>query len=588
MVYNKIYNKPTIVIAFFLYLASAFIAMDVNRYGFKVGLVEGIFLFIEFFFLSLVLFYFQNRRKLYWFYLFFVVIGCILTVQYLALKNSREFISILALENTGRIHEIMSSKVLSRVIVRFSVFLVFLGVLIHSPVRQMRIRPVIFILSVCLYFAANATSLHLLYEHNKTPLYSFVDTFYVYKSSSVGSSVVNEFKGNPYFYFNENSEFPFQKNVVYGKGAEFIPETSVPLNVITIFTEGASSRMYHCYGGKFSDLTPHIDRFAADSMVVKNYYNHTAATYRGIPGQLTSTYPYYGWNENPEQTAQTNYIGIPDILKKKGYETIFFHPHHEKDVLADILKKLNFDKVFSAQQIVSDLLKRDEKGQEDSVRDEVLFEGIMAYLKARKSSQPFYIGVYNVETHAFMDTAEDGIKYKNGKNSVLNNIHNFDIQFGKFYDFLKKNGYLKNTIVILTADHAHFYEPKYLELQDETYQKVFVDAIPLIIKAPFEKAPKVYDAQYRTSIDYAPTLLNLLNINDAANSFLGHSIFDENSMQMGLASFSKLNYIIKGGRVYEYSDLEMSEKSKARQYLSYVKTFYQYELKNKVFQEAID
>lgn len=583
LMYKMFLNKPTVIIAFFIYVAVSFIAMDVNRYSVNVGVIEGGFLFVEFLLLSLLLLYLQSQKRLWLFYLAFIVIGCVLTTQYLALKNSWEFISVLALENTGRIHEIMSPKVVNRIVVRFSIFLVFLGLVIYLPVRKIKTSLKVFIMALGLYIATNETSLHLWYEHNKTPVYSFINTLYIYKSSGIGSTVSDEFKDNPYFYFNENSEFPFQKNKIYDGGAEFVPDGKEPLNVITIFMEGASSKMFNCYGGKFSNLTPNIDSFAADSMLVKNYYNHTAATYRGIPGQLTSTYPFWGWNEYPDKMRETNYRGVPDILKKKGYETIFFSPHNEDDILTEILQKLNFDKIFAAEQIVSDILKRERTGKENFIRDDVLFEGIVKYLKSRKSSKPFYIGVYNVETHAFTDTLKDGVKYNNGKNSVLNNIHNFDVQFGKLYDFLKKSGLLKNTIVILTADHAHFSEPKYIELQDENYQKVFVDAIPLIIRSPFKKAPKVYDAQYRTSIDYAPTLLDLLNINGEVNNFLGHSIFEKNSMNMGLASFSRLDYIIKDGRIYEYADLDVDEKAKAREFLSYVETFYQYELKNKVF-----
>ena len=580
---KMLFNKPIIIIISFLYLLFSFMDIELKRYGLKVGAIDGVFLLIEFFFLAILLLYLQNKNKLGLFYVLFVLIGCILITQCLSLKFSWEFISLLAMENVGRIHEIMSPKVLNRVVVRFGIFLILLGFLIYFPVCHIKIRPRVIVISILLYIAANVTSLKLWYEHNNTPLYSFMKTLLIYNSFNIGESTDDEFKENPYFYFNETSEFPFQKNKVYDDVVEFVPDKYVPLNVITIFMEGSSSRMFNCYGGKFSDLTPNIDRFAAESMLVKNYYNHTSATYRGIPGQLTSTYPFYGWNECPEKIEAINYWGIPDILKKRGYETIFFHPHSEKDVLTRILTKLNFDKVFSAQQVWTDILKMDKTIQESFIRDDVLFKGIEEYLKGRKSSQPFYIGVYNVETHAFMDTVEDGVKYKGGKNSVLNNIHNFDIQFGKFYNFLKESGLLKNTIVILTADHAHFHEPKYMELQDESYQKVFVDAIPLIIKTPFKKMPKVYDAQYRTSIDYAPTLLNLLGINKEANSFLGHSIFEKNNLKMGVASFSKLDYIIKDGRIYTYGDLSMEDRSKAREYLSYVEIFNKYELKNKLF-----
>src|SRR3546814_1683968 len=48
------------------------------------------------------------------------------------------------------------------------------------------------------------------------------------------------------------------------------------------------------YGSTYPGLTPNLQALAGDTMVVDNYYNHTAATYRGLQGQMTSGFPRYG------------------------------------------------------------------------------------------------------------------------------------------------------------------------------------------------------------------------------------------------------------------------------------------------------
>src|SRR5690606_4224251 len=81
----------------------------------------------------------------------------------------------------------------------------------------------------------------------------------------------------------------FQRTRIYRDTLERLPGApSRPPNMIVLMSEGVSARMLGAYGGAYPGLTPNIDRIAARSMRVDNYFNHTAATYRGVGGQVSS------------------------------------------------------------------------------------------------------------------------------------------------------------------------------------------------------------------------------------------------------------------------------------------------------------
>jgi phosphoglycerol transferase MdoB-like AlkP superfamily enzyme len=96
-----------------------------------------------------------------------------------------------------------------------------------------------------------------------------------------------------------------------------------------------------------------------------------------------------------------------------------------------------------------------------------------------QKSKPWFLGVYNLGTHAFIDVASDEEKYGNGENHTINTIHNFDTAFGNFWNDFQKTPMAKNTIIIITADHAHYPEESYRKIvTDPEYQKLFIDQIP--------------------------------------------------------------------------------------------------------------
>ncbi|MBT1154938.1 LTA synthase family protein [Aminobacter anthyllidis] len=398
-----------------------------------------------------------------------------------------------------------------------------------------------------------------------------------------------------------NERYPLLRDQAYSSPPPFglIQSASDKPNVIVIFAEGLSARFLETYGGKHQGLMPNIDRFAARSMTVYNYFSHTAATYRGIQGQLVSGYPRNGgaesggWEaEGENNTAlltSINYRTIPDILLDRGYKTAFLSSSSQGASFNAMLRSLGFDTVYAVETLPELLGGRPaalSSGTFDAA-DAEIFSGLKGFLEKQTSSgdkRPFFVATYNVGTHAFLDSDSAGITYGTGDNPALNRMHNFDAQLGKFLDYFQNSSFSDNTILIITADHATYPEPAVVKaLRGEDYKAYFVDRIPLIVHHQGLALPAAFDANYRTSVDFAPTLLHLLSFQKVKNAFMGFSIFEQApAHHVPLAAMGEEFYYIGPHGISKAAGAR-DEDAKHVAYQNYVRMYYWLESQNRVF-----
>ncbi|MCK7226910.1 LTA synthase family protein [Enterobacter asburiae] len=305
--------------------------------------------------------------------------------------------------------------------------------------------------------------------------------------------------------------------------------TSNNKNIIVIFTEGMSSGVIDYVNKKNINITPNLDLLLGKSVSYFNYYNHTAATFRGLRGQLTSAYQYRdGWNSNNDGFAQmtpeaiaskynSRLVSLPEILNNHGYETIFLSSTERTSTLNAMLKGMSFKEVYGMGDFQS--------YQEDRMTDKQTFSALKQILEKRKNNDaPFFIGVYPSGTHHGRESPD--LKYKDGSNIYYNKFYNYDAQLGDFIRYFDKSNFSKNTTVIITADHSTLPTPEFKK-SFGINADYFVDQIPLIIynsgNTPVQK-----DAQGKNSLSLAPTILQMLLINNEPNYFLGCSLLDFN------------------------------------------------------------
>ncbi len=307
------------------------------------------------------------------------------------------------------------------------------------------------------------------------------------------------------FEISLSSAYPLRKDWIYEGDPPFAREPGAPRlpNIVVFFTEGLSARLIGPYGSPFPGITPNLDRFAADprTMVVTNYYNHTFATYRGLHGQLCSLFPKDegsdAWLEGPEDGGVRSYFSLADYLRELGYETSFLDTHRRGAARVDrMLRRIGFENVRTAEDLSARYLGGAEPLRSDALSDHQLLDALVGFLGKRAErpggSRPFFVGLYNVETHAFQDSAADGPKYGDGTHYSLNTVHSFDDAFGRFLEFFLNSPLAKDTVVVFTADHCHYTERTYTEVMRPYFPDlphVPVDPIPLIIYSPLHRLP---------------------------------------------------------------------------------------------------
>jgi len=300
-------------------------------------------------------------------------------------------------------------------------------------------------------------------------------------------------------------------------------------NLMVFFFEGISARLLGCYGGKRPDLTPAFDRFARrpDVMQVQRYYNHTAYTYRGIFGQCNSAIA--GVGAETKFDDKRTLPGLPSILRDNGYDTVFFYSQrHELDKMLEKLAfrdRYNFRRIH--QEKLADFPINDTL---QYISDDELFDALINWFKRRPAdSAPFFAGFYNFETHSFMASPRKSTRFNPANpNVTLDQLHHLDKQFDRFIKWFMASPYARNTVLIVTSDHAHYHgDAPFVQLMksEPDYQSLPFDRIPLLIYDPGHQLPKQWDARCGNSLDFAPTALQLLGIQQARNAFLGESLF---------------------------------------------------------------
>ncbi|EOB4224895.1 LTA synthase family protein [Escherichia coli] len=433
----------------------------------------------------------------------------ILGVQAASLFSSGQYLMPLALSNAAEVE----SLGIGEVIKVFSIFILFVivsFVTMPSGALVGRIKYYKFsffcivLLLVCSFISTG-------------PVYAFYETaklYYLQQTFKPSEKIGDAGKS-----FLKTSVFitPLQNNNNF-KGR----------NVIVIFAEGFSSEIIGNSKMAHFPITPNLDKLSTEALSFKNYYNHTAATFRGLRGQLTSGYQFRdGLTDAGTGIAQLSNVEInniylhrqtslPDILKEYGYKSYFIASTEKNSPLNTMLKTLNFDKVLGMGDFIG--------YQRDRMTDKQTFSALQYFLRSQENkNERFFIGVYPSGTHHGQDSPNE--KYFDGSNPLYNKFYNYDFQLGKFVDFFRRSSFYGNTLLIITSDHSTFPSTEYKKSFNSD-SRYFVDKIPFLIIGK-NITPEVLDAGGENSLSFAPTILHMLGIQYSMNYFLGCSLLDK-------------------------------------------------------------
>jgi len=307
-------------------------------------------------------------------------------------------------------------------------------------------------------------------------------------------------------------------------------------NVILIVVDTLRADHLGCYGYK-KDITPNLDKLAADGILYKRAISTAPWTLPAIGSILSSQYPSaLGIYDSPD-SLNPKFPLLPKILKKHGYST------NGIISCSMLTKNLGFGKGF-------DQYHEEVANEHKSITSPMITDKAISFLK-KSVDDPFFLFLHYFDPHYafhkhpefdFSDQDYNGA-VKNGEDIISiwkkrKNLLNSDIEYlislydseiaftdayiGKLIDELKRLKLYDNSLIIFTADHGEeFMERGWIGHSIHLYQELI--HVPMIIKPPRSETAASVTGEcdaYVGTVDITPTVLSHLGL-ELSNNFEG-------------------------------------------------------------------
>ena len=262
-------------------------------------------------------------------------------------------------------------------------------------------------------------------------------------------------------------------------------------------------------------------RLARNSFSALNHYANNPLSANALLSILASVHEPYGRGLLIQDEPRVPVATLPEILKASGYRT--FHVHSGGLAYAGqnrFLKHRGYDIVMDYFQLKSLSPRWGNTGW--GIDERAMIDPAIQFMKAGKGA-PFLAVFQPVNPHhpyaipgREFDIAgagrEDDHRWKKSWRRYVNSLYYADTVLGMLVDRLEREGLMKNTLLILVADHGEaFYQHR------QNYNHPFfiyeenVHVPFLIYNRDLFPRPVTFEGITR-HIDIAPTVLDMLGL----------------------------------------------------------------------------
>ena len=281
---------------------------------------------------------------------------------------------------------------------------------------------------------------------------------------------------------------------VHSAGVEIHP------NVIQITVESLSADFLSIFN-RASHLMPNVERIAAKSLVFDQLYATGTRTDRGMEA-LTLALPPTPGRSLVKRPHNENLFTLGSVFRSRGYDTAFLYGGY------GYFDNMNYFFGHNGYRVVD----RTAVGDKDitfanawGACDEDLFNWTLREADAAQATgKPFHYFVMTTSNHRPFTYPDGKIDLPSKISGRAGAVKYTDYAIGKFIRDAETRPWFKNTVFVIVADHCASVAGK-SALPVQNYH------IPLIIYAPGGQIAPGHVKELMSQVDYAPTLLGLLN-----------------------------------------------------------------------------
>lgn len=302
----------------------------------------------------------------------------------------------------------------------------------------------------------------------------------------------------------------------------YIPAPTKPFtydNVVIIILESFAREYigalnHDLEGGTYTGYTPFIDSLINVSLTFDVSIANGKKSIDAMPSILASV-PSLETPYTISHYANNMINGFPELLKKKGYYSAFFHGAPNGSMGFDSFAKVaGFDDYFGLNEYPD---KSDFDGIW-GVWDEPFFQFFAGKLNSFK--QPFFASIFSVSSHHPFKVPEKYTgKFKKGPAPIVEVVGYTDFALRELFDTISLSPWFKNTIFIITADHTNE------SIHPEFQNNFGAYSVPIIFFKPGSDL-KGIKKRISQQIDIMPTILSYLNYDQEYIAF-GNNLLDD-------------------------------------------------------------
>ena len=231
-------------------------------------------------------------------------------------------------------------------------------------------------------------------------------------------------------------------------------------NVLIILMEGVNKVCLPTH-------MPFLHKKIEEGLYFDNAFANGFRTEQGISSLISGEYPLPYKNTIENVNLVTEIPSLIRDMKKEGYHTSFyFGGESEFGKIKSYFVQNEIDNITDIHNF-----KSHQKTQKLGVEDSFLFQELISNIQSE--NKPYFKILLTQSTHQPYDIK--GYKPSNSeKDNYLNAVSYLDRQLKQFFKNAEKSKLLKNTLVIITSDHAHFLPDYYKNEQREFFNIPFL------------------------------------------------------------------------------------------------------------------
>lgn len=232
-----------------------------------------------------------------------------------------------------------------------------------------------------------------------------------------------------------------------------------PPNVIVIIGESFGSSKIGCLKSKFNyDLTPGFDSLVENGVIFTDFYSNGTHTCTGLFAVTTGMPHLFGRTMIKQVPGYNSFYSLPEILRDKGYETIFCttqDPHF--DNMQGFLRSNGIQTIYS-QFDHDQTLSMGWLG----VPDHIMFDQAYEQLRKRaEEKQKFFALLLTASNHPPCRVPDVGLAplpEDEKRRNEFEAIRYADWALSRFFYQVRNDGLFDNTIFVFTADNGFPYD----------------------------------------------------------------------------------------------------------------------------------